>query len=196
MIKRIFDIFFSVIVLISLIPIFLLISLLIKIDSKGPVFFAWDVIGKNGSPFRGYKFRTMEKDADKKKKQLLNLNEMNGPVFKIKNDPRITKFGKFLRKYSLDELPQFWSVVKGDMSVVGPRPAGPKEWEEYEEWQKRKLSITPGITCLWQVNGRNDIVDFNEWVRLDLEYIDNSNFYLDIKIIFKTILSVIRGTGK
>ncbi len=196
MIKRIFDIFFSVILLISLIPIFLLISLLIKIDSEGPVFFAWDVIGKNGVPFRGYKFRTMEEGADKKKKQLLNLNEMNGPVFKIKNDPRITKLGKFLRKYSLDELPQFWSVVKGDMSVVGPRPAGPKEWVEYEEWQKRKLSITPGITCLWQVNGRNDIVDFNEWVRLDLEYIDNSNFYLDIKIIFKTILSVIKGTGK
>ena len=120
---------------------------------------------------------------------------MKGPVFKIKNDPRITKVGKYLRKYSLDELPQLWSVLKGDMSLVGPRPAGPHEWAKYEEWQKRKLSVTPGMTCLWQVSGRNNISNFNEWVELDLEYIDNWTLWLDIKILFKTIPVVLKGTG-
>ena len=135
-------------------------------------------------------------NADEIKEVLYDSNEMKGPVFKIKNDPRITKVGKYLRKYSLDELPQLWSVLKGDMSLVGPRPAGPHEWIYYEEWQKRKLSVTPGMTCLWQVSGRNKISNFNEWVKLDLEYIDNWTLWLDIKILFKTIPIVFKGTGQ
>jgi lipopolysaccharide/colanic/teichoic acid biosynthesis glycosyltransferase len=120
---------------------------------------------------------------------------MTGPVFKMKYDPRITKVGKFLRKYSLDELPQLWSVLKGEMSLVGPRPAGPKEWSQYEEWQKRKLSVTPGMTCLWQINGRNEVHEFDEWIKIDLEYIDNWNLLLDFKILLKTIPTVLKGTG-
>jgi lipopolysaccharide/colanic/teichoic acid biosynthesis glycosyltransferase len=134
-------------------------------------------------------------NADKMKPELLSRNEMNGPVFKIKNDPRVTKIGKWLRKFSLDELPQLWSVFKGDMSLVGPRPAGPQELARYESWHRRKLSIKPGITCLWQVQGRNKINDFDEWVRLDLEYIENWSLGLDLKILLKTILAVIKGTG-
>jgi lipopolysaccharide/colanic/teichoic acid biosynthesis glycosyltransferase len=154
------------------------------------------VVGKDGIPFRGYKFRTMYQNADEMKDELLHSNEMKGPVFKMKHDPRITKLGKIIRKYSLDEFPQLWSVIKGDMSLVGPRPAGPNEWAKYENWQKRKLSVTPGMTCTWQVNGRNDIFDFNEWVKMDLEYIDNWSNWLDIKILFKTMLVVIKGTGR
>jgi len=195
-IKRILDIIFSTVLLIILLPIFIFVVFLVKVTSKGPIFFKWHVIGKNGKPFTGYKFRTMIDNSDSYKKNLLNSNEMTGPVFKMKNDPRVTKFGKFLRKYSLDELPQLWSVLKGDMSLVGPRPAGPHEWDQYETWQKRKLSVTPGITCLWQVNGRNEIYEFDEWVKMDLEYIDNWNLLLDIKILFKTIPIVLKGTGR
>ena len=122
-------------------------------------------------------------------------NEMIGPVFKIARDPRITKIGTILRKYSLDELPQLLSVLKGDMSLVGPRPAGPNEWGQYKDWQKRKLSVIPGITCLWQVRGRNKIKDFDEWVKLDLEYVDNWSLWLDIKILIKTLPAVFKGTG-
>jgi len=137
----------------------------------------------------------MAANADETKPQLATLNEMRGPVFKMGNDPRITRLGRFLRKYSIDELPQLWSVLKGDMSLVGPRPAGPHEWEKYEPWQRRKLSVTPGITCLWQVSGRNKINDFNEWVKLDLEYIDNWSLWLDLKILLRTVVVVLRGTG-
>ena len=195
-IKRILDIIISIVLLIVLLPIFICIIILIKITSKETVFFVWNVIGKNGKPFTGYKFRTMINYADDYKMKLQKFNEMKGPVFKIKNDPRITKLGKFLRKFSLDELPQLWSVLKGDMSLVGPRPAGPHEWNQYKQWHKRKLSVTPGITCLWQVNGRNEIYEFDEWVKLDLEYIDNWSLWLDIKILFKTIPVVLKGTGK
>jgi len=138
----------------------------------------------------------MVDNADIVKKNLFSKNEMTGPVFKLSNDPRITPLGHSLRKYSIDELPQLWSVLKGDMSLVGPRPAGPHEWTQYEEWQKRKLSVTPGITCIWQVNGRNDISDFDEWVKMDLEYIDNWSLGLDFKILLKTIPAVLKGTGK
>jgi lipopolysaccharide/colanic/teichoic acid biosynthesis glycosyltransferase len=134
-------------------------------------------------------------DADDQKLELMNKNEMNGPVFKIKDDPRTTKLGKFLRKYSLNELPQLWSVLKGDMSLVGPRPAFRHELERYEFWQKRKLSISPGITCLWQIRGRNKIADFSEWVQMDLEYIDNWSLWLDFKILMRTAWVVISGTG-
>lgn len=195
-IKRSIDIALSIVLLGVLSPLFMIIILSIKISSKGPVIYLWHVIGKDGKPFIGYKFRTMIEKADDIKKSLYEKNEMSGPVFKMSNDPRITKIGAFLRKYSLDELPQLWSVLKGDMSLVGPRPAGTNEWIHYENWHKRKLSITPGITCLWQVNGRNDIFDFDEWIKMDLEYIDNWSLWLDMKILIKTIPAVIRGTGK
>jgi len=193
--KRIIDIFMSIFLIIVLLPVYIILNILVKVSSKGPIFFKWHVIGKNGIPFTGYKYRTMIANADHLKADLLGFNEMSGPVFKIKNDPRITKLGKFLRKFSLDELPQLWSVLKGDMSLVGPRPAGPHEWNQYKQWHKRKLSVTPGITCLWQVNGRNKIYEFDEWIKLDLEYIDNWSLWLDIKILFKTIPVVLKGTG-
>ena len=138
----------------------------------------------------------MQINADDLKSKLINSNEMKGPVFKMKNDPRITTFGKTLRKYSLDELPQLLSVIKGDMSLVGPRPAGINEWKQYKDWHKRKLSVTPGMTCLWQVNGRNEIVDFDDWVKMDIDYIENWTLWLDIKILIKTFFVVLRGTGR
>ena len=195
-IKRIIDIIIATVLLIILLPIFICIILLVKVTSKGPLIYKWHVIGKDGKPFTGYKFRTMILNADYLKTSLLKSNEMTGPVFKMKYDPRITKVGKFLRKYSLDELPQLWSVLKGEMSLVGPRPAGPKEWEKYEDWHKRKLSVTPGITCLWQINGRNEIHEFDDWVKLDLEYIDNWSLWLDFKILLQTIPTVLKGTGQ
>jgi len=195
-IKRIIDIIISTVLLIILLPIFICIILLVKVTSKGPLIYKWHVLGKDGKPFTGYKFRTMILNADYLKTSLLKSNEMTGPVFKMKYDPRITKVGKFLRKYSLDELPQLWSVLKGEMSLVGPRPAGPKEWSQYEEWQKRKLSVTPGMTCLWQINGRNEVHEFDEWVKLDLEYIDNWSLWLDFRILLQTIPAVLKGTGQ
>lgn len=193
--KRLVDILVSGIGLIILFPIFLLIGIMVKVTSEGPALYGLDVIGFNKRPFRIYKFRTMIVNADEMKEKLMRLNEMNGVVFKIKNDPRITKVGKFLRKYSLDELPQLWSVLKGDMSLVGPRQALPKELVQYESWHRRKLSIKPGLTCLWQANGRNKITDFDEWVSMDLEYIDNWSLWLDFKILMKTAWVVLKGTG-
>ena len=194
-IKRCLDLAVAGLGLLILSPLLLIVGLLVRLTSPGSVFYPWNVIGRGGRLFRGYKFRTMVQNADDLKVELAHQNEMNGPVFKMKNDPRITPVGRVLRKYSIDELPQLWSVLKGDMSLVGPRPAGPLEWEQYEPWQRRKLSVTPGITCLWQVNGRNRISDFDEWVKLDLYYIDNWSLSLDIKILCRTILVVLRGTG-
>lgn len=194
-IKRAFDILFSCIAVIILSPIFLLISILILLFNGYPIFYKWNVHGLKGSRFTSYKFRTMIKDADSLKSDLERSNEMSGVVFKMKDDPRITKFGKLLRKYSLDELPQFFSVIKGDMSVIGPRPSFPHEFEKFQEWQYRKFSVVPGLSCLWQVSGRNKINDFNDWTNLDLYYIDNWSLMLDIKIFVKTILTVIRGSG-
>jgi len=194
-IKRLMDIVISGFLLIVLSPLFLIIALLIKITSRGPIFYQWNVIGLNKKPFRSWKFRTMILGADQMKAELEARNIMKGPVFKLEDDPRVTKIGKFLRKYSLDELPQLWSVLKGDISLVGPRPAGPQELQRYESWHRRKLSIKPGITCLWQVSGRNIISDFDEWVKLDFEYIDNWSLWLDIKILLKTIFAVLRGSG-
>jgi exopolysaccharide biosynthesis polyprenyl glycosylphosphotransferase len=194
--KRLIDILVSGILLIMLLPVFIVIAIVVKLTSKGPVLYEWNVMGFNKKSFRSWKFRTMAKDADIQKESLMSLNEMKGPVFKIKNDPRITKVGRFLRKFSLDELPQLWSVFKGDMSLVGPRPAFPHELGRYESWHRRKLSIKPGITCLWQVNGRNKINDFNEWARMDLEYIDNWSLWLDFKILLKTVRVALEGTGK
>ena len=194
-VKRILDVVLSGLMLVVLSPLLLIIALLVKASSKGPIFYPWNVIGLNKKPFRSWKFRTMVPNADAMKTDLSERNEMNGPVFKIKNDPRVTKIGRILRKFSLDELPQLWSVFKGDMSLVGPRPAGPHELARYDSWHRRKLSVKPGLTCLWQIKGRNRITDFNEWVRLDLEYIENWSLWLDFKILLKTIPAVLRGTG-
>ncbi len=195
-VKRFLDIVFAILLIIILFPFLVLISVLIALSDGLPIYYSWRVYGFKGKEFVGYKFRTMHRYADKEKDQLKHMNEMSGPVFKISNDPRITKFGSFLRKFSLDELPQLYSVLKGDMSFIGPRPAGFNEYPEYQEWQYRKLSVKPGISCLWQVEGRNDIASFEEWVKLDLKYIDNWSLFLDTKIFFKTIIVVLKGTGK
>lgn len=194
--KRIFDIIFSLLILIMLIAPFILISTIIKLSSKGPVFYLWKVVGKNGIYFNSFKFRTMIIDADKLKDKLKHKNEMSGPFFKIENDPRVTRVGKFLRKYSLDELPQFISVLFGKMSIVGPRPPLQSEYIKFSDFQKQKLSVKPGITCLWQVEGRNNINDADEWIKKDLEYIAKRSFLLDFKIIIKTFFAVFSGTGK
>jgi lipopolysaccharide/colanic/teichoic acid biosynthesis glycosyltransferase len=194
-VKRLLDVIISAIALIILSPLFLIIIFLIKITSPGPAFYEWKVVGYNRKPFKGYKFRSMLKDADKLKEKLLEHNEMNGPVFKMKNDPRITFIGRFLRKFSLDELPQLWSVFKGDMSIVGPRPCLRTELPYFENWHRRKFSVKPGLTCLWQVNGRSNIRDFDEWAKMDLEYIDNWSLWLDFKIMLKTFYTVFSGEG-
>jgi len=194
-VKRGMDIIISFILLVILSPLLFLIAMAVKVSSRGPVLYRWNVIGMNKKYFRSWKFRTMVRNADALKAALEPKNEMNGPVFKMKSDPRVTKLGKALRKTSLDELPQLWSVLKGDMSLVGPRPAGSHELLRYESWQRRKLCIKPGITCLWQVSGRNKIKNFEDWVRLDLEYIDNWSLSLDIKILLKTIVTVFQRTG-
>jgi len=193
--KRCIDFFGAAAGLVHLAPLFAIIAVAIKLTSRGPVFYRWPVLGLNGREFTGYKFRTMVEDADRLKTNLLKGNAMVGPVFKMKEDPRVTPVGRILRKYSLDELPQLWNVLKGDMSLVGPRPPLRSEAIRYEFWHRRKLSVKPGITCIWQVDGRNEIQGFDEWVKLDLQYIDNWSLWLDFKILLKTIPAVLRGTG-
>lgn len=153
-------------------------------------------MGQNRKPIISWKFRTMVRNADELKAKLVAHNEMKGPMFKMTNDPRIIPVGRILRKYSLDELPQLFSVIKGDLSLVGPRPPLQSEFREFDLWHRRKLSVKPGITCLWQVSGRNDIDSFDEWAKLDLHYIDNWTIWLDFKILFKTVRTVINGNGK
>lgn len=194
-IKRMIDIALSGVGLVLLSPLFLIISILVKLTSPGPIFYRWQVVGLNKRKFTSYKFRTMVINADELKEKLMAKNEMNGVVFKIKNDPRITKIGSFLRKFSLDELPQLFSVLKGDMSLVGPRPPLVTEIPKFKNWQRRKLSVKPGITCLWQCNGRNHIKNFDDWVLLDLQYIDQWSLWLDLKILFKTIPAVLSSRG-
>jgi exopolysaccharide biosynthesis polyprenyl glycosylphosphotransferase len=194
--KRLIDIVVSAGLLLLLTPLFLLIAISIKLTTPMlPVFYPWRVIGLKGRPFVGYKFTTMGANAEERRQELAWKNEMQGPVFKLKEDPRVTPLGRVLRKYSLNELPQLWSVFKGDMSLVGPRPAFRHELDRYQLWQKRKLCVKPGITCLWQVSGRNRISSFDEWVRLDLEYIDNWSLWLDSRILIRTIWAVVWGTG-
>lgn len=195
LLKRSLDILLSGVALIISFPLFLIISVLIKMTSKGAVFFKQIRCGLNGREFVLYKFRTMDEDAEERLAELRRYNEMDGPVFKMKNDPRLTKVGAFLRKTSLDELPQLWNVFKGNMSIVGPRPPIPNEVNKYEPWHRRRLSMRPGITCLWQVNGRNNISDFNKWIKLDLDYIDHWSLWLDCKIMFKTVPTVLMGIG-
>ena len=194
-IKRGFDVIVSAALLGIFAPLFFIVALLIKFTSPGPIFYRWRVVGKGGKPFIGYKFRTMVINADALKASLMTFNEMSGPVFKIKNDPRITPIGRVLRKLSVDELPQLWSVLRGDMSLVGPRPPLQTEYVQFEPWQRAKLGVTPGITCLWQIKGRNNVNDFDEWVRLDLEYIRRRSFLFDLWILIATVPAVIFGRG-
>ena len=183
--KRITDVLFSGIGLIILSPVFVIVAIAIKLDSKGPIFFKQDRVGKDEELFSMYKFRSMVVNAEELKKELENQNEMSGPMFKMKKDPRITRVGRFIRKTSIDELPQLVNVIKGDMSLVGPRPSLPKEVEQFEPWMKERLTVQPGITCFWQVMGRNSI-PFEEWMKLDVKYVRERNYFLDIKLIFKT----------
>jgi lipopolysaccharide/colanic/teichoic acid biosynthesis glycosyltransferase len=190
------DIVVSVLFLVGSSPLLLTIALLVKLTSAGPVLYRWRVVGKNGRPFTSYKFRTMVEDADRQKAALLRFNEMTGPVFKMTDDPRITRVGRWLRRYSLDELPQLYSVLIGDMSLVGPRPPLQTEYAVFTDFQKLKLAVTPGMTCFWQISGRNSVSDLNEWVRLDLEYIRHWSLGVDFKILAKTALTVVEGSGK
>jgi exopolysaccharide biosynthesis polyprenyl glycosylphosphotransferase len=174
----------------------LIIALWIKLTSPGPAVFRQKRSGLNGAPFTIFKFRTMMTNAEQLKHELAAMNEMSGPVFKVTNDPRITPFGKWLRKWSLDELPQLFNVLRGEMSLVGPRPLPVDEVKRFSDLaHRRRLSVKPGLTCLWQIKGRNQIADFKEWVRLDLEYIDNWSIWLDVKILLLTPPAVLRGTG-
>lgn len=185
--KRLIDIMGSMIGLLLASPIMLIIAILIKLeDPKGSIFFSQVRCGEYPKKFKMYKFRSMYVDAEERLHELMHLNEQSGPVFKIKDDPRITKIGKFIRKTSLDELPQLFNVLRGDMSLVGPRPALPREVEQYNLYQKQRLLVKPGLTCIWQVSGRNNI-GFEEWVELDIEYIKKRNLWLDIKLILMTI---------
>ena len=195
MIKRAIDMAGSLVGIIFTGIATIFITPAIKLDSEGPVFYSQVRVGKNGRRFRIYKFRSMYKDADARLKDLLDKNEVEGPMFKIEDDPRITKVGKFLRRTSLDEFPQFLNVFKGDMSLVGTRPPTEREFEEYNEYYRRRLSMTPGITGLWQISGRSDIQDFEEVMKLDLEYIDNWSLTLDLKILLKTFVVVLKGRG-
>lgn len=194
-IKRIFDIVASFAALLILSPLFLVIAILIKLeDPQGPVFYSQFRVGRNGKKFRMYKFRSMCVDADKKLKDLLAKNEVEGAMFKMKDDPRITRVGKWIRKTSVDELPQLWNVLHGDMALVGPRPPLPRETATYSEYDKQRLYVQPGCTGLWQVSGRND-VGFHEMVALDIQYIKTRNLWVDIKIIFKTVGIMIHPNG-
>jgi lipopolysaccharide/colanic/teichoic acid biosynthesis glycosyltransferase len=195
-IKRGMDVLGSSLLLALLSPLLLALAVVVKLSSPGPILYRWRVTGKGGRAFTSYKFRSMYANADERKAQLESLNEMRGPVFKITQDPRITRNGKWMRRYSLDELPQLYSVLKGDMSLVGPRPPLASEYARFTDFQKQKLLVTPGITCLWQVQGRNRVKDFDAWVRLDLEYIRNWSLWLDIGILFRTVGAVFTGTGK
>ncbi len=195
LVKNIFDKVFAFLVLVCLSPVFAIIAICIKLDSKGPVFFKQIRSGLRGREFYVYKFRSMCDGAEGMLESMKDENEQDGPVFKVKNDKRITKIGSFLRKTSLDELPQFINVLKGDMSVVGPRPPLPAEVKQYKTWQTRRLSMKPGITCIWQVSGRNNI-PFEQWMKLDLQYIDTWSIGLDFMIILKTIKTVLRHDGQ
>jgi exopolysaccharide biosynthesis polyprenyl glycosylphosphotransferase len=195
LLKRAMDVACSLVLLILLSPVFLIVAALIKLTSPGPVFFSQKRVGINKRQFTMYKFRTMVLAAESMQEKLVHLNEMSGPVFKIKNDPRITSLGQFLRKTSIDELPQLFNVLKGDMSLVGPRAMSVRDYQFFnEDWQRRRFSVPPGITCLWQVLGRNTI-PFEQWMILDMQYIDGWSLWLDLKILALTIPAVLRGLG-
>jgi lipopolysaccharide/colanic/teichoic acid biosynthesis glycosyltransferase len=192
--KRGFDLAFSLVMLTILLPLFLVLALLVKLTSKGPVFYASIRIGRCGKPFRFLKFRTMYQDADKRLDDLMAKNEKDGPIFKMKMDPRTTPLGRFMRKYSLDEIPQLLHVVRGEMSMVGPRPPVPREVEQYDEFARERLTIKPGMTCYWQIQGRSNL-SFEEWMELDHKYMQEMSFWTDVKILVQTPLAVIKGEG-
>jgi exopolysaccharide biosynthesis polyprenyl glycosylphosphotransferase len=194
-IKRALDVVVAAILLLLLFPLLLCVAIAVKLSTPGPIFFLQDRIGVNKRRFKIWKFRTMVADAEKLRVELEKQNEMGGPTFKIKNDPRITPLGKWLRRTSIDELPQLLNVLKGDMSLVGPRPLPVRDYEGFnEDWQRRRFSIKPGITCLWQVNGRSGI-SFDQWMLLDLQYLDEWSLWLDFKILAKTLPAVLKGAG-
>jgi exopolysaccharide biosynthesis polyprenyl glycosylphosphotransferase len=196
LLKQVFDIVGAAVLLVVTIPLFFLAAMLIKVTSPGPVFFRQKRAGLNGKPFNMFKFRSMVTNAEQLKHELAALNEMSGPVFKVTNDPRVTRVGRILRKTSIDEIPQLFNVLLGDMSLVGPRPLPVDEVKRFDDLaHRRRLSVKPGMTCLWQVSGRNKVSDFKEWVRLDLEYIDHWSLWLDIKILWWTIPVVLFGRG-
>ncbi|WP_346026069.1 sugar transferase [Clostridium nitritogenes] len=184
--KRAIDISGAFLGLLLLSPIILLVSILIKLDSKGPIVFSQNRVGKDKKVFKMYKFRSMVLNAEELKSKLKEQNEMSGPMFKMKEDPRVTKIGKFIRKTSIDELPQLINVIKGEMSLVGPRPSLPKEVKQFEPWMMERFQVKPGLTCYWQVSGRNNI-DFEDWMKLDIKYVRERNTLTDIKLIFKTV---------
>jgi exopolysaccharide biosynthesis polyprenyl glycosylphosphotransferase len=193
-VKRGFDILIAGAALAVTAPILLTVAALVKTTSEGPIFFAQERVGKNGRTFKMLKFRSMVVNAEALRAKLEAENEMDGPVFKIKRDPRITRIGHFIRKTSLDEFPQFINVMRGEMSIVGPRPPLPSEVEQYERWQRKRLSVKPGITCIWQISGRNDVT-FEQWVQMDIDYIDRWSLWLDVKIFLKTIPAVLLRRG-
>ncbi|MCT4601405.1 MAG: sugar transferase [Marinifilum sp.] len=194
-VKELLDFVFSFLIVVLISPVLLGIAIAIKIEDGGSIFFKQERVGLNGRLFKCLKFRTMVENAEALRVKLENMNEQSGPVFKIKNDPRVTRVGRFLRKTSLDELPQFFNVLKGEMSIVGPRPPIPSEVQQYQRWQRRRLSMKPGITCIWQVSGRNNI-PFDEWMRLDMMYIDTWSLKLDLILFLSTIKVVITGDGQ
>jgi exopolysaccharide biosynthesis polyprenyl glycosylphosphotransferase len=194
-VRRILDVVLSSLILLFAGPLLMLpTAILIKLTSRGPVLFEQERCGLHGRVFTMYKFRSMVDKAEKRRVELDGLNEMDGPVFKFSSDPRVTAVGRLLRRFSLDEFPQFFNVLKGDMSLVGPRPPLPQEVAHYQRWQRRRLSMKPGITCLWQISGRNE-VSFEDWMKLDLTYIDNWSLLLDLKILLKTVPAVLLGRG-
>lgn len=192
--KRLMDILCSGLAIIVLSPLLFIVAVAIKIESKGPVVFCQERIGKDGKSFYMYKFRSMCVNAEDILEKLESKNEVDGPVFKMKDDPRVTKVGKFIRKFSIDELMQLFNILKGDMSIVGPRPALPSEVAEYDDFARNRLKVKPGLTCYWQVMGRSNL-SFDEWMHLDAKYIKEMSLWLDIKLILKTIPAVLKGDG-
>lgn len=193
-IKRFFDICLSAAALVVLSPLLLVIAILIYLEDKGPVIYSQTRVGKDGRAFKLYKFRSMCVDADEKLKDLQKLNERDGPVFKIRDDPRVTKVGKFIRKTCIDELPQLVNIIKGDMSIVGPRPPLPNEVEQYNSYQKQRLLVVPGLTCYWQIQ-KGEETTFDEWVELDLKYIKERSILLDFRLILLTFKVILSGKG-
>lgn len=192
--KRAGDMVLSLAALVLLSPVLLVIALAIRLDSKGPAIYTQMRIGKNGKPFKMYKFRSMCVDAEKRLSEIRHLNEVDGPVFKIAKDPRITKVGRFIRKVSIDELPQLMNILKGEMSIVGPRPPLPNEVKQYTLYHRQRLNVVPGLTCYWQIGGRSNM-SFEQWVALDLKYIRERSVWVDLKIILRTVPVVLFGKG-
>jgi exopolysaccharide biosynthesis polyprenyl glycosylphosphotransferase len=196
LLKQAIDLFGAFLLLVIFALPLALVALAIRLTSPGPIFFRQQRAGLNGRPFTMYKFRTMDSDAEQRKQELAALNEMSGPVFKMTADPRVTPIGKWLRRYSIDEFPQLLNVLLGEMSLVGPRPLPVDEVKRFDDLaHRRRLSVKPGLTCLWQISGRNNVTDFKDWVRLDLQYIDNWSIWLDLKILWRTIPVVLFGVG-